>query len=106
MENLLTDQEIHMLGLQALIPWLEGHGFVVDYVQPEECAVPHIFALSGEMLTVIVAAADMYPNKGKVTEADKAAALDIPCFACPPEKLPELLEAALKKHSLKGFEQK
>ena len=75
MEELLNDQEIHMLGLQALIPWLEGHGFVVDYVQPEKCAVPHVFALSGEMLTVIVAAADMYPNKGKVTEADKAAAL-------------------------------
>ena len=37
--------------------------------------MPHVFALSGEMLTVIVAAADMYPNKGKVTEADKAAAL-------------------------------
>ena len=75
MEELLNDQEIHMLGLQALIPWLEGHGFVVDYVQPEKYAVPHVFALSGEMLTVIVAAADMYPNKGKVTEADKAAAL-------------------------------
>ena len=66
MEELLNDQEIHMLGLQALIPWLAGHGFVVDYVQPEKCAVPHVFALSGEMLTVIVAAADMYPNKGKV----------------------------------------
>ena len=75
MEELLNDQEIHMLGLQALIPWLEGHVFVFDYVQPEKCAVPHVFALSGEKLTVIVAAADMYPNKGKVTEADKAAAL-------------------------------
>ncbi|MDY4920979.1 MAG: hypothetical protein SO119_07930 [Phascolarctobacterium sp.] len=75
MEELMNDQEIHMLGLQALIPWLEGHNFVVDYVQPEKCAVPHVFALSGELLTVIVAAADMYPKKGQVTEADKAAAL-------------------------------
>ena len=33
MDELLNDQEIHMLGLQALIPWLEGHGFVVDYVR-------------------------------------------------------------------------
>lgn len=41
MEELLNDQEIHMLGLQALIPWLEGHGFVVDYVQPEKmCCSP------------------------------------------------------------------
>ena len=77
MEELMNDQEIHMLGLQALIPWLEGHQFVVDYVQPEKCAVPHVFALSGNMLTVIVAAADMYPNKGVVSEADKAAALKV-----------------------------
>lgn len=66
-----------MLGLQALIPWLEGHGYTIDYLQPEKCAVPHIFALSGNVLTVIVVAADMYPNKGKVTEADKAAALKV-----------------------------
>lgn len=77
MNELMNDQEIHMLGLQALIPWLEGHNFVVDYVQPEKCAVPHVFALSGKMLTVIVAATDMYPKKGIVTEADKAAALKI-----------------------------
>ena len=66
-----------MLGLQALIPWLESHNFVVDYVQPEKCAVPHVFAKSGELLTVIVAATDMYPKKGVVTEADKAAALKV-----------------------------
>lgn len=77
MEELLNGQEIHMLGLQALIPWLEQHNFTVDYVQPEKCAVPHVFALSGEMLTVIVAATDMYPKKGEVTEADKAAALKV-----------------------------
>lgn len=35
--------------------------------------------------------------------AEKAASLDIPCFACPPEKLPELLEAALKHRSLSVF---
>lgn len=77
MEELMNDQEIHMLGLQALIPWLEGHNFVVDYVQPEKCAVPHIFALSGKVLTVIIASTAMYPQKGVVTEADKAAALKV-----------------------------
>jgi len=76
-EELMNDQEIHMLGLQALIPWLEGHNYVVDYAQPEKCAVPHVFALSGKVLTVIVAATDMYPKKGVVTEADKAAALKV-----------------------------
>lgn len=32
--------------------------------------------------------------------AGKLAAMDIPCFACTPEKLPELLERALKKQGL------
>ena len=39
--------------------------------------MPHVFALSGKVLTVIVAATDMYPKKGVVTEADKAAALKV-----------------------------
>ncbi len=76
-EELMNEQEIHLLGLQALIPWLEGNKFVVDYVQPEKSAVPHIFALNGEFLTVIVAAADMYPNKGVVSETDKIAACKV-----------------------------
>lgn len=77
MENYMNDQEMHLLGLQALVPWLEGHQYKVDFVQPEKNAVPHVFALNGELLTVIVAAADMYPNKGVVSEADKAAALKV-----------------------------
>lgn len=36
--------------------------------------------------------------------AERISALEVPCFACPPERLPELLEAALKKRSLKSFE--
>ena len=32
--------------------------------------------------------------------AKKLAREDIPCFACPPEKLPELLDCALKRRSL------
>lgn len=76
-EQLMNDQELHMLGLQALIPWLEQRKYTVDYVQPEKCAVPHVFALSGEILTVIVAATAMYPHKGVVAEADKAAALKV-----------------------------
>ena len=32
--------------------------------------------------------------------AQKLARQDIPCFACPPEKLPELLDCALKRRSL------
>jgi len=35
--------------------------------------------------------------------AEKVSAMDIPCFACPPERLPELLEMALKHRSLANF---
>ena len=35
--------------------------------------------------------------------AEKVSALEIPCFACPPERLPELLEAAMKHQSLQNF---
>ncbi len=35
--------------------------------------------------------------------ARRVAALNIPCFACHPERLPELLENALKHRSFVGF---
>jgi hypothetical protein len=58
---------------------------------------------SGVNVVILLAISD----KGKPCYnnqlAEKIARLDIPCFACPPEKLPELLETALKKHSLKKF---
>ena len=71
MENkdLLTEQELHELGLQALTPWLEQHNFKIDYMQTDMNTVPHIFALSGKILTVIVAATAMYPHKGVVGDA-------------------------------------
>lgn len=77
MEELLNEQEIHTLGLQALSLWLEKHNFAVDYMQTEKDVVPHVFALSGKVLTVIVAAVDMYPKKGVVSDVDKAAALKV-----------------------------
>ena len=76
-QRLLTEQEIHELGLQALVPWLEQHNFKIDYMQTDKNVVPHIFALSGKILTVIVAATAMYPDKGVVPEGDKAYALRV-----------------------------
>ena len=76
-QQLLTEQEIHELGLQALVPWLESHNFKIDYMQTDMNTVPHIFALSGKILTVIIAATSMYPHKGVVGEADKAYAMRV-----------------------------
>ena len=55
-QQLLKKQEIHELGLQALVPWLESHNFKIDFMQTDMNTVPHIFALSGKILTVIIAA--------------------------------------------------
>ena len=39
-QQLLTEQEIHELGLQALVPWLESHNFKIDYMQTDMNTVP------------------------------------------------------------------
>ena len=58
---------------------------------------------SGVNVIVLLAISDSGKPMFDESIAEKIAAFDIPCFACPPEKLPEMLEAALKKHSLSGF---
>ena len=60
---------------------------------------------SGVNVIVLLAISDSGKPSYDNQLAEKISALEIPCFACPPEKLPELLEAALKKRSLKVFEQ-
>ncbi len=60
---------------------------------------------SGVNVVILLAISDSGKPIYDTAMADKAAALDIPCFACPPERLPELLEAVLKKHSLNAFVQ-
>ena len=59
---------------------------------------------SGVNVIILLAIADSGKPCYDTSLAQKLAGMDIPCFACPPERLPELLGAALKKHSLKGFE--
>ena len=59
---------------------------------------------SGVSIVVLLAISDSGKPLYDHHMAEKIAAMEIPCFACPPERLPELLECALKKRSLKGFE--
>ena len=58
--------------------------------------------LKGAGVTVIVllAIADGGKPYYDAQTAQRVAGLDIPCFACPPEKLPTLLERALKGQEL------
>ncbi|MDE6789109.1 MAG: VWA domain-containing protein [Ruminococcus sp.] len=55
---------------------------------------------SGVNIIVLLAISDSGKPCYDENLAQKIAEFDIPCFACPPEKLPELLERALKHQSL------
>lgn len=74
--ELMTKDEIHVFGLQVLIQYLEGKGYEIEFAQPDAKNIPHIIAKSGEQLTFILAATDIYPNKGKISDEDKAAVLE------------------------------
>ncbi len=58
---------------------------------------------SGATVIVLLAVADGGRPYYDETTAQRISAMNIPCFACSPEKLPELLEKALKKHDLTEF---
>lgn len=55
---------------------------------------------SGVNVIVLLAISDSGKPCYDEQLAERIAALDIPSFACPPEKLPELLEAALKRRKI------
>lgn len=58
---------------------------------------------SGVTVVVLLAISDGSKPVYDEQMAQRIAALDIPCFACAPERLPELLERVLKKQELSGF---
>jgi len=55
---------------------------------------------SGVTVVTLLAIADGGKASYDPETAKRIAAMGIPCFACPPEKLPQLLEAALKGQDL------
>ena len=55
---------------------------------------------SGVNVVVLLAISDSGAPSYDSQLAQRVAELDIPCFACPPEKLPELLEQALKRRKI------
>ena len=61
---------------------------------------------SGVTIIVLLAIADGDKAYYDAQTAQKIANLEIPCFACSPEKLPELLERALKRQDLSIFAKK
>lgn len=77
MEKIYTNQQLHEFGLQLLTQHLEAKGFTIEFVQPLKEALPHVFAKHGKTMTIIACAVDMYPNKGKLEDGDKAALKDV-----------------------------
>ncbi|MBQ1412155.1 MAG: VWA domain-containing protein [Clostridia bacterium] len=61
---------------------------------------------AGVTVIVLLAIADGGKAYYDETTAQRIANLGIPCFACPPDRLPELLERALKRQDLSGFAKK
>lgn len=55
---------------------------------------------NGVNIVVLLAISDSGAPSFDSQLAQRVAELDIPCFACPPEKLPELLEQALKRRKI------
>lgn len=61
--------------------------------------------ISGVTVIVLLAIEDGGKAYYDEQTAQRIANMDIPCFACPPDKLPPLLERALKKQELTVFAQ-
>lgn len=58
---------------------------------------------SGVTIVVLLAISDSGKPVYDHQLAERISAMDIPCFGCPPEKLPELLEHALKHRTMDSF---
>lgn len=74
--ELMNTQEIHEFGLQMLVQHLTEKGYEVEFAQPNKNEIPHIVAKQGEQLIFILAATDVYPHKGVITDAEKQALLE------------------------------
>ena len=59
---------------------------------------------SGVTVISLLAVSDSGSPYYNAHMAQRVSALGIPCFACTPQLLPQLLEAALKGHDLTAFE--
>ena len=58
---------------------------------------------SGVTVVVLLAIADGGKPRYDVQTAQRIAGMDIPCFACAPDRLPELLERVLRGQDLAAF---
>ena len=73
MPQLMTKEEIHEFGLQILSRYLEANAYEIEMMHPNMQMFPHVIAKKNGQLVFIIAATDVYPNKGKFSDDEKAA---------------------------------
>jgi UDPglucose 6-dehydrogenase len=76
MPQLMTKEEIHEFGLQILSRYLEANAYEIEMMHPNMQMFPHIIAKKNGQLVFIIAATDVYPNKGSFADSEKAALLE------------------------------
>ena len=98
MEAMTTAECIHVFENSRL----QSESFTPEAITAAHCGMP-LLALS-VMTNMAAGVLDRPLTDTEVDEtARRIAAMDIPCFACAPERLPELLERCLKGQSLDGL---
>lgn len=76
MAELMNEQEIHEFGLEILVKYLFDKGYEIKMVQPEIEQIPHMIITKNDLEIFVVAATGVYPTKGAVADASKAALIE------------------------------
>ncbi len=74
--ELMNKEEIHIFGLEVLVQYLQNNDYKIIFVQPKKEQLPNVLAEKDDAVVFILASTDVYPNKGVVSDVDKAAALE------------------------------
>jgi hypothetical protein len=66
---LMSDEEVHVFGLEAIVPYLEKEGVAIESVNRDIGIDPQIVAQRWGSPAFIFVRTALYPNKGALTEA-------------------------------------
>jgi hypothetical protein len=67
--SLLSDEEIHVFGLETILPFLEKEDVTIDSVNRNLGQNPQVVGQRWGALAFIFVRTAMFPNKGEVTES-------------------------------------
>jgi hypothetical protein len=73
--RLMSDEEVHAFGVEAILPYLEKEGVTIESVNRDSKVNPQIVAQRWGSLAFIFVRTALYPNKGALTESQFAQCL-------------------------------